>query len=78
MKRKQKLQNLLFNVKKKAMIGNLKSFIGEVSAEMKKVSWPPKEQLKESTYVVIFVCLAITAIISVMDLAVSNLINLIF
>lgn len=60
------------------MIGNIKSFVGEVSAEMKKVSWPTKEQLKESTYVVIIVSVVITLLVALMDLGISNLIKLIF
>ncbi|MFY8160133.1 MAG: preprotein translocase subunit SecE [Candidatus Kapaibacteriota bacterium] len=60
------------------MIGNIKGFIGEVSAEMKKVSWPTKEQLKESTYVVIIVSLVITTIVAIMDAVVSNIMKLIF
>lgn len=60
------------------MIGNIKSFVGEVSAEMKKVSWPTKEQLKESTYVVIIVSVVITLLVALMDLGISNLMKLIF
>ena len=60
------------------MIGNIKGFIGEVSAEMKKVSWPTKEQLNESTYVVIIVSLVITTIVAIMDAVVSNIMKLIF
>ena len=60
------------------MIGNIKGFIGEVLPEMKKVSWPTKEQLKESTYVVIIVSLVITTIVAIMDAVVSNIMKLIF
>ena len=60
------------------MIGNIKGFVAEVSAEMKKVSWPTKEQLKESTYVVIIVSLVITTIVAIMDAIVSNVMKLIF
>lgn len=60
------------------MIGNIKGFVAEVSAEMKKVSWPTKEQLKESTYVVIIVSLVITTIVAIMDAVVSNVMKLIF
>ena len=34
------------------IVGKIKKFSKEVSAEMKKVTWPNKEQLKESTGVV--------------------------
>jgi len=49
------------------MFGITKSFFTEVSKEMKKVSWPTREQLKESTMVVIVTTLIITAIVFVID-----------
>ena len=35
-----------------SIVGKIKKFSKEVSAEMKKVTWPTKDQLKESTLVV--------------------------
>ncbi len=60
------------------MIGNIKGFVSEVSTEMKKVSWPTKEQLKESTNVVIVVTLVITIIVFLMDTVVSKIMKTIF
>lgn len=54
------------------MVGNIKGFVGEVQAEMKKVSWPTKEQLKESTIVVFVVTIIITVIVGVMDFGLKN------
>ena len=59
-------------------MANLKKFIEEVRVEMKKVSWPTRDQLKESTNVVIGVSLVITVIVFVMDNIVSSLLGLIF
>ena len=59
-------------------MANLKKFIEEVRVEMKKVSWPTKEQLKESTNVVIGVSLVITVIVFIMDNIVSSLVGLLF
>jgi len=59
-------------------MANLKKFIEEVRVEMKKVSWPTRDQLKESTNVVIGVSLVITLIVFVMDNIVSSLLGLIF
>ncbi len=59
-------------------MANLKKFIEEVRIEMKKVSWPTKDQLKESTNVVIGVSLVITAIVFIMDNIVSTLVGLLF
>ncbi|ROL61199.1 preprotein translocase subunit SecE [Bacteroidetes/Chlorobi group bacterium ChocPot_Mid] len=60
------------------MIGKIKTFSNEVVKEMKKVSWPTREQLKESTNVVVITTLIITLIVYVIDLSMSTLINLIF
>lgn len=49
------------------MIAQIKQFSSDVSAEMKKVSWPSKEQLKESTMVVIIVTAIITFLVFGMD-----------
>ena len=49
------------------MIGKLKNFSNEVVVEMKKVSWPTKEQLKESTIVVLVVTFIITTFVWVID-----------
>lgn len=49
------------------MFGLTKSFFTEVSKEMKKVSWPTQEQLRESTMVVIVTTLIITALVFVID-----------
>lgn len=59
-------------------MANIKKFIEEVRVEMNKVTWPTKQQLKESTNVVIGVSLVITVIVFAMDQAVSNLIDLLF
>lgn len=60
------------------MIEKLKQFLAEVSREMKKVSWPTKEQLKESTGVVLGVCAVLTLIVFVIDLGMTKLVELIF
>ena len=60
------------------MIGKLKTFTNEVVKEMKKVSWPTREQLKESTVVVIVTTLILTAIVYVIDFAMSGAVNFIF
>jgi preprotein translocase subunit SecE len=45
---------------------------------MKKVSWPSKEQLKESTYVVIGVTLIITLFVFIIDQAFTAIMKAIF
>lgn len=60
------------------MIGKIKGFFNEVVAEMKKVSWPTKEQLKESTTIVIVVTLIITTIVAIIDQIVNFVMEFIF
>lgn len=60
------------------MIGKIKSFTNEVVSEMKKVSWPTKEQLRESTIVVLVMTAIITAYTFVIDQAMTGLMGLIF
>ena len=59
------------------MIGKIKEFANDVVKEMKKVSWPSKEQLKESTIVVIITTIIITLIVlgidKVMDLIIKGI-----
>jgi preprotein translocase subunit SecE len=60
------------------MIGKIKSFTNEIVAEMKKVSWPTRDQLKESTIVVIVMTLLITAIVWVIDTGLTEVLKAIF
>ena len=43
-------------------------FVNEVGSEMKKVSWPKKQQLQESTIVTIITCAIITVFVYVVDI----------
>ncbi len=60
------------------MIAKIKNFVGEVSKEMKKVSWPTKEQLKESTMVVIITTLILTSFIFLIDTGITEVIKFVF
>ncbi len=60
------------------MIGNIKKFSNDVVSEMKKVAWPTKEQLRESTMVVIVVSMIITTIVWVMDQAYTKIMEFLF
>lgn len=60
------------------MIKKIKNFASDVVAEMKKVSWPTKEQLRESTIVVIVVTIIITAITWLFDTIFTKIITALF
>ena len=60
------------------MIGKIKQFVSDVTKEMKKVSWPTKEQLKESTMVVIITTLIFTVVIYIIDFAFGEILKFMF
>ncbi|HEY4755592.1 MAG TPA: preprotein translocase subunit SecE [Ignavibacteriaceae bacterium] len=54
------------------------NFVNDVVKEMKKVTWPTKEELKESTTIVIVVCLILAAFTYVIDMAITTIFTGIF
>ncbi|MEW6194502.1 MAG: preprotein translocase subunit SecE [Bacteroidota bacterium] len=54
------------------------NFVNDVVKEMKKVTWPTRDELKESTTIVIAVCLILAAFTYVIDMAISQLFKGIF
>lgn len=60
------------------MVAKIKKFVNEVVAEMKKVAWPTKEQLKESTIVVLSVTGIITLFVLLVDQLLTVLIKTVF
>ena len=53
-------------------------FFEDVLKEMKKVTWPTTDELKESTVVVIVVCLVIAAFTYIIDMAINQIFKGIF
>ncbi|HEX6084396.1 MAG TPA: preprotein translocase subunit SecE [Thermoanaerobaculia bacterium] len=60
-----------------AFITRTRDFFGEVTEELKKVTWPDRAQLKNATLVIIVFVLIVSAIIWVMDLAMSGVVGVI-
>jgi len=54
------------------------NFSNDVVKEMKKVTWPTKDELKESTTIVIIVCLILAAFTYVIDMVVTIIFKGIF
>ncbi len=50
-------------------------FFTDVVKEMNKVTWPKKEELRESTMVVLVVCLLIAFFVAAVDTGVSKLLE---
>ena len=62
------------NLTKKQGFGErVKKFFKETKAELKKVTWPTKEQLIHNTGIIITFIIIITAILSVLDVAFAKL-----
>ncbi len=57
---------------------NIVGFLQGVGAEMKKVSWPSKDQLQESTIVTIVGMLVIAALVFVVDQIFTQFFGLLF
>jgi len=56
---------------------NVKTFLNEVKAEMKKVSWSSRDELVSSAWIVIVSVLIFTVILGVFDFSFSKIIHLI-
>jgi len=53
-------------------------FFEDVVKEMKKVTWPTKPELMESTKVVIIVCIVLAAFTYVIDMIINQVLKGIF
>jgi preprotein translocase subunit SecE len=55
-----------------AALDRVKKYVGEVVVEAKKVTWPSKEELRESTTVVLVAVFIISVFIYVVDIVISR------
>jgi preprotein translocase subunit SecE len=60
------------------MFEKLIRFLREVRNELKKVSWPSRTEIRESTTVVIVIVLILAVFIGLVDRALSLLVRVIF
>ena len=56
----------------------IKSFFEDVVKEMKKVTWPTKAELFESTKIVIVVCIILAGFAYIIDMFISQVMKGIF
>jgi len=59
------------------LVTRTRDFVGEVTDEMKKVTWPDQAQLKNSTFVILVFVIVVAFIIWAMDQVVSTVIGFI-
>ena len=60
------------------MFGRLIKFIKEVRNELKRVSWPSRDEIRGSTTVVIVIVLVLAVFIGLVDRALTYLVSFIF
>jgi preprotein translocase subunit SecE len=60
------------------MKDKIKKFFEDVTKEMKKVTWPTRPELMESTKVVIVVCLVLAGFTYVIDMVINQVIKGLF
>jgi len=60
---------------KKNFIESTKDYVGELRNEMRKVSWPNRQQVESTTFVVIFSVFAFAAYFEVVDTALGRMIK---
>ncbi len=51
-----------------ASFAGIKTFVDECTAEMQKVTWPDRDQLRNATWVVILFTILISIVIWIMDI----------
>ena len=58
-------------------VAQLREFTSQVQAEMKRVTWPDWEQLRNATGVIILFVFVVAGIIGLMDLVFRNVVGFI-
>ncbi len=71
-------RDAVFYNRESVMKDKIVNFVNDVVKEMKKVTWPKKEQLRESTGIVIIACLILAAFVYVVDRIISTIVSGIF
>ncbi|NUN09867.1 MAG: preprotein translocase subunit SecE [Ignavibacteriaceae bacterium] len=56
----------------------IKNYVNDVVKEMKKVTWPTQEELKESTWIVIATCLVFAVFTYIIDMGITQVFKGIF
>jgi preprotein translocase subunit SecE len=64
--------------KKQGFLAGPRKFAREVQAELKRVNWPDRDQLRQSTAVVLIIVLTLALYIYAWDLVYQGLARLIF
>ena len=57
-------------------LNNLRQFFNEVVAEFKKVNWPTRKEVSNSTVIILVVVVVIAIFLWVVDIALARLVGL--
>jgi preprotein translocase subunit SecE len=60
------------------MVERVKNYLSETRIELRKVTWPNKNELKDATRVVVVASILLTIFIGIVDQILSNIIKLVF
>lgn len=63
---------------KTGLVDRMKDFVKDVRVESTKISWPTRMELRDSTAVVIFTVLLISAFLFVVDRILNTALGLVF
>jgi len=63
---------------KKGIIGKATGFFNDVAKEMRKVSWPKREELQDATGITLVLCLVLAAFVFGVDKIFENILKLIY
>lgn len=66
------------NVKKSSGVFGLSKFFREVKAEVKRITWPSKEDTKKNLLAVLIFAAIFILVVGIMDLTFKNLFDLVF
>ena len=56
----------------------IKAFFNDVAKEMRKVTWPTQDELKEATTIVVVMCLVMAAFTYVIDIGITGVFKSVF
>ncbi len=56
----------------------IKNYVNDVVKEMKKVTWPTQDELKESTWIVVATCLVFALFTYLIDMGITQVFKGIF
>ncbi|HET7480375.1 MAG TPA: preprotein translocase subunit SecE [Rubrobacteraceae bacterium] len=63
---------------KKSFFSGIRDFVRGVRAELKRVSWPNRDQLRQSTAVVLIIVLVLGAYVAAWDFVFQSIARLVF